>query len=780
MTRLAIVFTLLFAVTGLAHADSWGAQWIASPTPLPEDPEALFGDHPAPRFRAEFDLGKPVERATARVSGLGYYVFYLNGDRVGAHELDPGWTDYADRVFYATYDVTAQLKEGANAAGLEAGNGWWNPLPFNMWNRINIRAALPHGRPRVILELEVTYADGSKQAVTTSDTWKTAPSPTLRNSIYTGEVYDARLETPGWTVAGFDDTSWDHAIVAPEEVGTLEAQPIPPVRVTELLQPVAITQPAPETYLLDFGVNMAGRVRITVSGPTGQRLQLRYGELVYPDGTLNPMTAVTGQVKNYPIPEGSERPSTAEQRDTYILRGEGTETWAPQFGFHGFRYVEVAGWPGAITPWSVTAERLHTDVRKAGEFVCSNELINQIQTMSLNTFRSNLHSVQSDCPGREKFQYGGDIVATLDALMANFDMNAFYAKTAQDHVDAQRDNGGFTETAPFLGIYDASLGGEAGPIGWGTAHPLLVARHYQWYGDKAFVARQYPAAKRWGDFLMSKAIDGILDNGLGDHETIAPKDTAVSGTWFYLRNLGLLAHLARIVGETEDATRFEEARAASLAAFESTLYNPETGAFGNGTQASQCFGIDLGLGGEAAVNALLADIEAHDFHVTTGIFGTERILPLLSETGHHDIAARIATQRDMPSWGYMLDNGATTLWEHWEGSENTFSQNHPMFGSISAWFYQYVLGIRPADDAVGFDKVIIEPGPTQEITWARGSYASVHGPITVDWRVDNGRLYLETSIPEGVNAEAHLPGDSSEKETVSLPTGSNSLSVSLK
>ncbi|MFP4500074.1 MAG: family 78 glycoside hydrolase catalytic domain [Candidatus Hydrogenedentota bacterium] len=747
-------------------ANAWDAQWIAPPESLPEDREALFEDQPAPRFRKSFVLDKPVRRAHAYVSGLGYYVLHINGGKVGDHVLDPAWTDYAERVFYTAHDVTNHLQPGENVVAMLAGNGWWNPLPLRMWKRINIRDAVPHGRPRVICRIDVEHTDGSRTRIVSDPAWKTADSAIRRNSVFLGERYDARRETPGWDAPGFDDTTWDNAVQAPEVVGPLMPQPMPPIRVTEHVPPVAMTECAPGVYVYDFGKNLAGRVRLSLSGPAGTTVQLRYGELLGDDGALNPMTAVCGQIKNQSVPDGSARPSTAEQRDVYILRGKGTETWAPRFTFHAFRYVEVTGWPGAPTLDSIVAERLNTDLAAAGTFTCSQSLFNDIQVITRNTFLSNIHGLQSDCPGREKFQYGGDIVATDQAYLYNFDMRNFYAKTVRDFADAQRPNGGFTETAPFVGIYDESLGEKAGPIGWGTAHPLLLDRIHRWYGNTALVADQYPRVQRWAEFLIAQAADGILDNGIGDHETIAPKDTAVSGTFFYIYNLHLAARLARIAGKEEDADRYDHYHKEAMAAFEQEFYDPGTGHFGNGTQASQCFGLALGLGGGKAVQALLDDIEANGYKLTTGIFGTRFLLPTLSQHGHHDAAVRIASQREMPSWGYMLDHGATTLWEHWAGSDNTFSQNHPMFGSISAWFFGYVLGIRPAPEAAGFDKALIAPEIGGGVDWARGTYESIRGPISVSWENREAELRLEIEMPPGVAAEVRLPVD--DGETVHL------------
>ncbi|MBN2508289.1 MAG: family 78 glycoside hydrolase catalytic domain [Verrucomicrobia bacterium] len=749
----------------LGPAD-WRAAWMArrATGPIPE--EKAFDDHPAPLFRKEFTLDKEVARARVYVSGLGYYELRLNGERVGDHVLDPGWTDYSKRVLYSTYDVTAQLVRGRNAVGVMLGNGWFQPLPLAMWGRIKPGAALTTGEPRVIVQLAIEFADGTSRTVVTDGTWRVGDGPILRNSVYLGEVYDARREQPGWDRAGYDDSRWELAAVARgPRLGRLQAQDAPPIRVTRVLKPVALTEPKPGVFLFDFGQNFAGWARLRVQGPPGVRVRMRSGELVYADGTLNGMTAVAGQIKgggrDYCY-GGLGPPKTAFQLDEYVLKGRGVETFTPRFTFHGLRYVEVTGFPGRPGLDALEGLRLNSDVPAAGSFECSNELFNRIQEMVRWTQLANLFSVQSDCPHREKFGYGGDIVATTEMAMLNFDMARFYAKAAQDLVDAVRPNGGFTETAPYVGISDEGLGDMAGPVGWGTAQPLLLWQLHQYYGDRRSMEQQYAAARRWVDLLHARAKDGILDNGISDHESLVPKPRALTGTAFYHFNLRLLAGMARTLGRDADAAEAEARAARVREAFNRRFLKPGTGRYDAGTQACQAFALHFGLvpaeERARALEVLVRDIrEGHGGHLSTGIFGTKYMLAALTDLGRADVAYDMVNQRTFPGWGHMVARGATTLWEHWAFSDNTYSHNHPMFGSVSEWFYKALAGIQPAPDAVAFDKLIIRPQPAGDLTWARASYASARGAVLSEWTRDATRFGLRVRVPVGAAAEVHVP-----------------------
>jgi alpha-L-rhamnosidase len=758
---------------GLLKPEDWGAAWITRYRPEPLSEAHLFDDDPAPLFRKEFSIEKKITRARVYVSGLGYYELRLNGRRVGDQVLDPGWTTYSNRVLYSCYDVTDQLRRGTNALGVMLGNGWFNPLPLRMFGQFNLRNYLVTGEPRVILQLVVEFADRTSRTIVTDESWKTSPGPIVRNNVYLGEVYDARKQQAGWDQPGFDDTRWDQARLARESLGPLRTQEAPPIRLTRTLKPVKLSEPKPGVYIFDFGQNFAGWARLRVRGPAGTRIKLRYGELLYADGTLNGMTSVCGQIKqggpNYRY-DGKGAPKTAWQCDEYILKGSGEEVYTPRFTFHGFRYVEVTGYPGKPDLNSIEGLRLNSDVVSAGSFECSNELFNRIQRMVLETELSNLFSVESDCPHREKFGYGGDIVAACEMAMFNFDMSRFYAKAIEDLGDAVRPNGGFTETAPFVGIASDGLGGEAGPIGWGTAQPFLQWQLYSYYGDKGLLEENYELTKRWIAFLQSCARDGILDNGISDHESLVPKPRALTGTGFYYLNVKLLSEIARALGKNRDADDALALAETIKTAFNRRFLQPGTGRYDTATQACQAFALYLDLvpGEEKqrALEVLVKDIvETNHGHLSTGIFGTKFMLESLADGGRYDVAYGIVNQRTFPGWGFMLENGATTLWEHWEFSDNTYSHNHPMFGSVSEWFYKVPAGINPAPDAAGFDKIILRPRPVADLAWVKASYNSVRGRIVSDWRRDSGGLRFHVGIPVGATATLFLPAASRDQIT---------------
>jgi alpha-L-rhamnosidase len=751
----------------LSPAD-WKAQWISHPRPLPVTDREFFQDQPAPIFRREFALTKPVARARAYVTGLGYYELRLNGERVGDHLLDPGWTTYSKRVLYSTYDVGRHLKRGANAVGLVVGNGWYNPLPLPLFGRFRLREHLPVGKPRALLQLVVEYADGTRETIVTDESWKAGDSGTLRNSVFLGEVHDTRREPPGWDRTGFADREWPTAVRSTEPVGPLQAQFQPPIRATARLTPVKTTEVKPGVHIVDLGQNFAGRVLLRAGGPAGCRINLRYGELLYPDGTLNPMTAVMTQIKNSRVSTAMGGPPTAWQQDSLILSGrgldglEGHEDLRPRFTFHGLRYVEVTFEGPKPRHWRVVGERLNSDVESAGTFECSNELFNRIQKMVRWTQLNNMFSVQSDCPHREKLGYGGDIVAASEMAILNFDMSRFYTKAVRDFADARRPNGGITETAPYVGISDESIGGGAGPVGWGTAHPLLLWQLYQYYGDRRILSEQYDVAKGWLLLLEATAKDGILDNGISDHESLVPKPRALTGTAFYYFNADLMSRIAGVLGRKPDQARYAKLAQSIREAFNRRFLQPGTGRYDSATQACQAFALYMDLvpsaEREKALQVLADDVlKTRKGHLSTGIFGTKYMLDALTQQGRADVAFTVANARDFPGWGHMLEKGATTLWEHWEFSDNTYSHNHPMFGSVSEWFFKGLAGIQPDPRAEGFNRILIRPQPVGDLTWARATYQSVRGPIKSEWKKADGKLTLRVSIPPNTTATIYVP-----------------------
>ncbi|MBN9381150.1 MAG: family 78 glycoside hydrolase catalytic domain [Chitinophagaceae bacterium] len=765
MTKLLRLFFIILPVISFAQGGQpatplvWQAEWVTdSKTSLIED-SLLFGDNPAPLFRKELEVAIGVRKAVLYISGLGYYRATFNGKKVGDHFLDPGWTDYKKTVPYNTFDVTTMLIKGRNCLGVELGNGWYNPLPLRMWGSLAMRKFLPTGAPRFIARLEIEYVGGKRQVEVSDGSWNVTDGPLRRNNNYIGSTYDDRYALPGWDRPGYDDKAWRKALVTSAPGGEMVPQMHPPIRARGLVRPVDVRRLGPDKYLVDMGRNFGGIVRLTAMGRKGTRIQLRYGELLNTDGSLNVMTSVAGQIKRKGA-GGPGAPPVAWQQDDLIL-GERKVVFEPVFTFHGFRYVEIEGYPGVLTRDMIQGIPLSSDVRQAGSFRCSDTLFNRIQEVSLNTFLSNLFSVQSDCPHREKLGYGGDIVATSEAFMANFDMHSFYAKTVRDFVDEAQPDGALTETAPYVGIADKGLTRTAGPIGWGTVLPLLLEQLYQYYGDSDLIVKYYPAARAWVDFLHAHAEGYIIDKGIGDHESLDPKQVEVTSTAFLFYNTLTVSKLARLLGRQEEADRYEKLAGSVKEAFVKKFYDPVTGAVGIHTEATQAFALYFHLLPEEeekkALKVLLDQIGERKEHVSTGIFGTKYLLEVLSEHGLSDLACKLAGQRDFPGWGNMLAQGATTLWEHWDYSDNIYSHNHPMFGSISGWFYKYIAGIRPAKDAVGYNKIILQPAGFERLSFARAEYQGPRGGIGSSWRKKGDSIYYEAVVPEKTSATVLLP-----------------------
>ncbi|MBI5834121.1 MAG: family 78 glycoside hydrolase catalytic domain [Armatimonadetes bacterium] len=752
---------------GLLQPGDWQGKWLNDGRATPKDEAAQYGDDPAPLFRREFALRQGVERARLYITGLGYYEASLNGARVGDRLLDPGWTTPTQRVLYSTYDVAAALRQGRNCLGVTLGNGWYNPLPLRLWGHLNLRDHLAHGRPRLLAQLEITHADGSRQIVASDLDWKVGDGPILRNNVYLGEVYDARREQVGWDQPGFADAVWRTPAVATEPVGALRAEAQPPIRATAIMVPRAVTEPRPGVYLFDLGRNFGGLVTLRTNAPAGTRLTLRYGELVRPDGTLNPMTSVAGQIKG--VRQGTNEsvggpgaPPVAEQTDTYIARG-GEQTYTPRFTFRAFRYLEVSGLPAKPPLDAVVGHRLCADVPRVGSFECSEPLLNEIQTMCDWTFLSNLFSVQSDCPHRERFGYGGDLVATSDAFMANYDMSGFYAKAARDWADAARPDGMLTDTAPFVGIQYCG-------VPWAMAHPLLLRQLYQYYGDRALVEEQYGVARRWLELVAKKYPGHIVTDGLSDHESLAGSPAPELVTPHYALSARILAELAEILGKQDDAARYRRLHADIAAAYRAKFIDA-TGKVAPGTQAAQAVALWTGMVPDALRAQTLArlteTVGTANNHLTTGILGTKYMLDELSRGGRADLAATVVRQTDFPGWGNMLSKGATTLWEHWAGSDNTFSNNHPMFGSVSGWFQHWLGGIQVAPDAVAADRLWIRPQPVPGLAWVRCRWDSPFGPVISSWRNEGGRFTLDLDIPPGATATVTVPSDDARMVTES-------------
>lgn len=741
--------------TAMLKVSDWRASWIGDGSMQFRNEEDFYKDDPMPIFKRSFQAKKRIASARLYIAGLGYYEAYLNGKKIGDHVLDPGFTAYRKEVLYSSYDVTALLRSGSNFIGIMLGNGWYNPLPIKLFGRFNLRNVQLTGRPCLKAQMLIRYGDGSQEEILTDENWLTAPGPVIRNNVYLGEYYDARLETASFF--NNDIKGWKNALLADGPSGILASQLQPPIRITTVVKPIRIFEVGKDTFIVDMGQNFAGVARLKVQAPVGTEIHLRYGEDTLAGKRLNYLTTVAGQIKEiFRLNGGPGAPKTAWQEDRYITKGKGTEIWSPRFTFHGFRYVEITGWPGKPTLNDIEGLRMNSDLQQNGTFSCSNEMFNQLHNVIQWTFLSNVFSVQSDCPGREKMGYGGDMVATAGSYIYNYDMANFYRKTIQDFANDQQPDGGITEIAPHTGIADRGYGGASGPLGWQLAFSFLQKQLYDFYGDTLVIRQHYDAFKKQMEFLEQKAVNGLFHWDISDHEALDPKPEALTAAVFYYHHALLAKEFASILKQQQDSIKYARLTASIKNAIVRKYLVPGTGKFDNATQSAQLFVLWHRLSPEAekSLQVLIDEFARHKNHLSTGIFSTQMLFDFLRLADKNELAYTIANQRDYPGWGHMLNEGATTLWETWQYPDNAPSQNHPMFGSIAEWFYRSLLGINAA--APGFERIMIKPQPAGDLRWAKGSYRSIRGLITSDWKKTEEQFDLTVSIPPNTTAEVWI------------------------
>jgi alpha-L-rhamnosidase len=767
--------------TALLDPADWKAQWIGDGREAPESEAEMYLDNPNPLLRREFKVAKEIKSARLYITGLGYYEAYLNGNKVGDHLLDPGWTNYGKRIQYLTYDITEMIQEGDNAIGVILGNGWYNPLPLYLFNRLNLRNVLTIGQPKVLAQLLILYNDGTDKVIISDESWKAGKGPILMNSVYLGEKYDARLEQDGWSKPGFDDSEWTSAVKTESPGGKLVIENQPPIRITRIVKPVSITEPKKGVYIFDMGQNFAGCARIKVKGPAGTVVQLRYGELLHEDGTLNDRTTIACHImEDWYYQQREGHPKNARQIDTYIMKGSGEEVYNPRFTFHGFRYIEVTGFPGKPTLEALEGLRMNSDLPVVGEFECSNKLFNKIQENAQWTFLSNVFSVESDCPGREKFGYGGDMVTACEAYIDNYDMSGFYTKAVQDFQDDQHPSGGMPECAPYNGINDGGLTDDTGPIGWMLAYPFLQDRLYRYYGDKRLLEDQYENTVRLVEFIRQHAPDNTLGKGISDHESLAPKSTRITSTAFYYHHVLMLSEFAGILKKYDDQKKYAALADEIKKAFIEKFVLEGTGKVDAEIQASEATALYYDLLPEsdryAALDILEKDIlEKNNGHLSTGIFGTKMMYDVFRMYERNDLGFIITNQKTFPGYGYMIENGGTTIWESWEGGN--ISYNHPMFGSVSDWFFKALGGIYPSEQAIGFNPFIIKPSAVSDIEWVNCRYQSIRGEIISNWHIENNIFYLDASVPGNTTASIFIPAISKESVFESDKPATNAKSI---
>ena len=788
---------------GLLQPADWQANYISfrDATPIHKDPKTLF--LPAARqYRKEFTSAPAIRRATIYATALGIYELHLNGHRVGDALFAPGWTDYRQRAYYNTYDVTSLVKRGPNALGAWVADGWYSGyMGFGLLTGIGTEriGRYTYGKtPAVMAQLEIEYADGPKAVIPTDATWKvTGNGPIQEADFLMGECYDARKETPGWAKPGFDDAQWEPAILAeangpapakfyewntpapgvkhailgrPVDLGfrqppKLEAFPGLPVRPIEEIKPIAMTSPSNGVYIFNLGQNFAGVVRLKVKGPAGTTIQLRYGEMLHPDGRL--MT---------------ENLRKARAIDHYVLRGDPHgEVFQPRFTFHGFQFVEVAGFPGKPGLGAITGIVQHSDTPFTSEFTCSDPMPNRLFKNIVWTQRANFVDLPTDCPQRdERFGWTGDAQIYVRAATYNADVTAFYTKWMRELMESQLPSGAFPGFAPYPFQHGLEFG-----TAWADAGVICPWTIWQAYGDTRIIERCWEPMTRFMDWRKktSQNFLGIAHgNDWGDWLSIGGKTPLdFIDTVYFAHSANLMAQMAQAVGKDKEAAAYRELFQNVKAAFNQKYVKPDA-TLTVDTQTAYVLAIYMDLLPEnlrrPAGNILAAKIRAagnaENSGLTTGFLGTRPLCPVLSSVGQHDLAVQLFQSHKFPSWGYEIDQGATTIWERWNsytldkgfGGEQNAAMNsfsHYSFGAVCEWMFFQLAGID--SNGPGFKRIVIRPCPPtpdsyaerKPIDWVKAHYDSIHGRITSQWRLKKDRFELETTIPANTTATIYLP-----------------------
>lgn len=744
---------------GLLESSDWSAQWIGDRAPSVENVSAAM-------LRREFNLATKVRRAIIHASALGLYELHINGRRVGDHVLAPEFTDYHSRTQYQAYDVTSLVIPGANAVGALLGDGWYAGGVGLAQALVKKRRNIYGNHPRLIAQLEIELADGKQDRIVTDGSWRTTREGPIRSSdLLDGEAYDARRETSGWNGPGFDDSAWQLADVAKRVDTRLVAQPNEPIRVTREIKPVAVNEPKPGVYVFDMGQNMVGWCRLQAKGEAGTTVKLRHAEMLNPDGTIY-----------------TDNLRAARQTDTYIMRGGNIATFEPHFTYHGFRYVEVTGLAYRPDPSSLTGRVVNSAMVQTGSFECSEPLLNKLWQNILWTQRGNMHSIPTDCPQRdERLGWMGDIQIFVGAGIFNMDMAAFFTKWMRDVRDAQAEDGRFADFSPHPFGKDRIF---TGVPGWGDAGIVVPWRVWQHYGDTRMLDESLESGKRWVEFIRRNNPDLLWKNKRGnDYGDWLNSDTLiyegfprkggqvpkeVFATAMFAHATDLLYRMAMVLGKEDEAKKYETLFRDIKAAF-NKAYVAEDGRIQGNTQAGYALALHFDLLPEKArplaVKHMLEGIAAYNGHMSTGFHSTYRMMLELTRAGHNETAYRLINHRTFPSWGYSIENGATTIWERWDGyvkgrgfqDKGMNSFNHYAIGAVGEWMHRVILGINNDDRHPAYEHFILRPHPGGGLKWAGGSYDSIRGRIESSWSIADGKLRLDATIPANTTATVYVP-----------------------
>ncbi|MDB5249218.1 MAG: Bacterial alpha-L-rhamnosidase [Segetibacter sp.] len=749
---------------GLLTAQDWkNAKWIAyerlpdsNINILPTDgkKDKYEGANILPLLRKGFRISKPVKKATMFITGLGHFEMSLNGQKVGDNFLDAGWTKYDKQALYVPFDVTDQLKQGENALGVMLGNGFYYVPPVPSRYR---KLKVAFGYPKMICRLAVEYKDGSTENIVSDESWKTASGPVTFSSIYGGEDYDANLEQRGWDAPKFNDEAWKTVLVV-DGPPTLNSQMAEPVKVMETFTPKKVTSLQPNSWVFDLGQNASGIPEITVRGKKGDTVRIIPAELLKEDGSAN------------------QRASGSPFYLQYILKGEGTETWRPRFTYYGYRYLQINGAVpnGESNPQNlpvleeVKGLHIRNSANSAGTFNSSFDLFNRTHTLIDWAIRSNMVSLFTDCPHREKLGWLEEAHLMGNSVRFNYDITNLCRKNVQDMMYSETPEGLIPEIAPEYVKFE--WGGDMfrDSPEWGSNGIIMPWYMYKWYGDKQVLEKSYPMMQRYADYLLKKGKNYILSQGLGDWYDLGPKAPGVSqltpmgitGTAIYYYDLNILSQVARLLGKPQDAVKYDKLAVAVREAFNKTFFNKETKQYGTGSQAANAMAVYMKLVEsqykQAVVDNIVKDIRSRNNSLTAGDIGYRYLLRVLEQEGRSDVIFDMNSRSDVPGYGYQLAKGATALTESWQAYP-TASNNHFMLGHLMEWFYTGLAGINQSERSVAYKDIVINPQIVGTVTSAKATYQSLYGTILSQWTKDNNTIELTTEIPANTTATIILP-----------------------
>ncbi len=721
---------------GLLSDSDWKAEWIARSAENPGRSAYM---------RKEFELPeKTIDKARVFVTGLGNYVLFFNGERVGNDLLTPGWTHYPVRLEYQVYDVKELLTPGENAAGAVLGNMWWSGgLGWRGGQKYS------EGPLKFLMQLQVEYEDGTSETVVTDNSWKWDNSPIWADHIYDGEKYDANLEQTGWNQPGFDDSGWE--VVEPADYEGMLSGPFAPAMVHQMdLQPVALNEPVDGEYVYDLGQNMVGWAKLRIDAPKGDTIKFRFAELLHDDGTV-----------------AQENLRSAKATDIVVSNGEEL-IWEPKFTYHGFRYVQVSGLREKPEMSDLTGKVIYADQPFIGEFECSNDLINNINKNVRWGQRGNFYPAPTDCPQRdERLGWMGD--AQIFAPTANFNMHLdrYWSKWMFDITDGQDEEGWVYDVNPPIVVT-----GPSKP-GWGDAVVVIPWMTYRFFGNTRVIEDNYDGMKAWVEYMRSESENDIYvwDEGrdgwygYGDWIAVEPTPSKPIGTAYYYYSAKLLAKMAEIMGKQDDAVMYAQLAEDIAAAYQREYWNTEEMNYPGATQTASLLPLAFGITPkdleDQVVQNLVENVKEKDVHPTTGFLGTGYILPMLSKYNYHDLAYQMMNQTDYPSWGYMVKQGATTIWELWnsdtEPPDRMNSRNHFALGCVGEWIWNTLAGINICEEQPGFKRAVIKPQPVGDLTWAKAEYETNYGLLKVDWKEEGGVFTMNLTVPPNTTAAVILP-----------------------